>query len=87
MTTLLAGMKVICITPKSLVNFPVNLEKNKEYTIAKIANNETLMLEEFPGIHLYKTRFIVKEGEGAYNPVIYKIRVMQQRFEQRTSSK
>jgi len=82
MTLFKPGMKVHCIEGKTFHHLSTNLTKDKVYTVDLITYNGFVQVKEYKGISLKQSRFIIADLE--YNPVIYKIREMQERFEKRS---
>jgi len=75
------GMKLRCIKGKVFHHATTNLTKDKVYTVDLITYDGFIQVKEYKGISLKPSRFIIADPEC--NPVIYKIREMQERFEKR----
>jgi len=58
-----------------------HLTKGSVHIIEEVIGTDYIKLKTYPGINLYQSRFQIADPE--YNPVIYKIREMQERFEKR----
>jgi len=74
-------MPVTCIEGKLLHTQKHNLTQGKQYTIHHITDDGYIRLTDFPNISLKPSRFILADPN--YNPVVYKIREMSERFEKR----
>jgi len=84
MTTLKVGMRVLCVEGKDFNSRP-SLLKGSIHTIISIQQEiggTYVTINTYPTLNLYPNRF-VEFTDAEYNPILYKIREMSERFEKR----